>query len=67
MLAVTLYRYEQECSITDDKIILCRIELEKEGKEMIEKLLDLVISNKLSRYNQLVSFYFHSLIISVSI
>ncbi|CAF2884736.1 unnamed protein product [Rotaria sp. Silwood2] len=54
MLILTLSRYEQDFSKNlsqDDHKILCRIQLEQEEKEMIEKLFEFTISQHISSVN----------------
>ncbi|CAF3578437.1 unnamed protein product [Rotaria sordida] len=54
MLALTLSRYEKDFSINllqNDHKILSRIKLEQEEKEMIEKLLEFIISQNISSVN----------------
>ncbi|CAF3376193.1 unnamed protein product [Rotaria socialis] len=54
MLALTLTRHEQDFSINsnaNDNEILFRTKLEQEEKEMTEKLLEFILSEKLSSVN----------------
>ncbi|CAF0762345.1 unnamed protein product [Rotaria sordida] len=54
MLALTLSRYEKDFStnlLQNDHKILSRIKLEQEEKEMIEKLLEFIISQNISSVN----------------
>ncbi|CAF3451513.1 unnamed protein product [Rotaria sp. Silwood1] len=54
MLVLTLSRYEEDISkhlVQDNHKILCRIKLEKEEKEIIEKLFEFTVSQHITSVN----------------